>query len=100
VAPAEHPERVRVALGLTTLNRAISRALEPWAATPRTRLRGLNRLIEAGVDVELMLEEGARLLERAVAETNPRKKPARNLAFAAAAMRYTKYTPIAYIKLK
>jgi starch synthase (maltosyl-transferring) len=43
--------------------------------------------IEAGVDVELMLEEGARLLERAVVETNPRKKPARNLTFAAAALR-------------
>jgi starch synthase (maltosyl-transferring) len=48
--------------------------------------------IEAGVDVELMLEEGARLLERAVAETNPRKKPARNLTFAAAALRDTDMT--------
>jgi starch synthase (maltosyl-transferring) len=48
--------------------------------------------IEAGVDVELMLEEGARLLERAIAETGPRKKPARNLAFAAAALRDTDLT--------
>jgi starch synthase (maltosyl-transferring) len=48
--------------------------------------------IEAGVDVELMLEEGARLLERVIAETSPRKKPARNLAFAAAALRDTDMT--------
>jgi starch synthase (maltosyl-transferring) len=48
--------------------------------------------IEAGVDVELMLEEGARLLERVITETQPRKKPARNLAFAAAALRDTDMT--------
>jgi starch synthase (maltosyl-transferring) len=48
--------------------------------------------IDAGVDVELMLEEGARLLERAVLETAPRKKPARNLTFAAAALRDTEMT--------
>jgi starch synthase (maltosyl-transferring) len=48
--------------------------------------------IAAGVDVELMLEEGARLLERAVEETSPRKKPARNLIFAAAALRDTEMT--------
>ncbi len=43
--------------------------------------------IEAGVDVEVMLEEGARLLERAIAETGPRKKPEQNLAMAAAMLR-------------
>ncbi len=48
--------------------------------------------IAAGVDVEVMLEEGARLLERAIAETSPRKKPARNLAFAASALRDTDMT--------
>jgi starch synthase (maltosyl-transferring) len=38
--------------------------------------------IAAGVDVEVMLEEGARLFERVLATTNPRKKPARTFAVA------------------
>jgi starch synthase (maltosyl-transferring) len=45
--------------------------------------------IGAGVDVEMMLEAGARLLERAIAETTPRKKPARNLQLAVDALRNT-----------
>ncbi|GLY16080.1 alpha-1,4-glucan:maltose-1-phosphate maltosyltransferase 2 [Kineosporia sp. NBRC 101677] len=43
--------------------------------------------IGSGVDVELMLEEGARLMERAVKETRQRRKPMLNLTEAAAVMR-------------
>src|SRR5262249_25718454 len=53
---AAHPDRARVALGITTLGPALSRALEPHAASPRARLKGLARLIEAGVPVEVRLE--------------------------------------------
>ena len=53
---AEHPDRVRVAVGITTLGRHLSRLLEPRAAAPGSRLRGLARLIEAGVPVEARLE--------------------------------------------
>ena len=53
---ADHPDRVRVAPALTTLDRRLSRALEPSAASPETRVRGIARLIEAGVAVEVRLE--------------------------------------------
>ncbi|MBT0769707.1 alpha-1,4-glucan--maltose-1-phosphate maltosyltransferase [Kineosporia sp. J2-2] len=43
--------------------------------------------IGSGVDVELMLEEGARLMERAVKETKQRRKPMLNLTEAAAVLR-------------
>jgi starch synthase (maltosyl-transferring) len=45
--------------------------------------------IGSGVDVELMLEEGARLMERAVKETKQRRKPMLNLIEAAAVLRNT-----------
>jgi starch synthase (maltosyl-transferring) len=66
--------------------------VEGWSDPYGTWEHDATIKIEAGVDVELMLEEGARLLERAIAETNPRKKPARNLAFAASILRDTDMT--------
>ena len=53
---AEHPDRTRVAVGVTTLGHHLGRLLEPRAAAPRARLRGLARLVEAGVPVEARLE--------------------------------------------
>ncbi|MBX6315926.1 MAG: radical SAM protein [Isosphaeraceae bacterium] len=53
---AEWPERVRVAVGMMTLDPALGRLLEGRAAPPRARLRGLARLVEAGVRVEVRLE--------------------------------------------
>ncbi len=53
---ATHPERARVAVGLTTRNRALSRATEPLAASPSSRLAGLARLAAAGVRVEARVE--------------------------------------------
>ena len=53
---AEHPERARVAVGITTMGRHLSRLIEPRAADPRARLKGLARLVEAGVPVEVRLE--------------------------------------------
>jgi starch synthase (maltosyl-transferring) len=61
--------------------------VEGWSDPYGTWEHDATIKIAAGVDVELMLEEGARLLERAIIETKPRKKPARNLTFAAAALR-------------
>ncbi len=48
--------------------------------------------IGSGVDVELMLEEGARLMERAVKETKQRRKPMLNLIEASAVLRNTNRT--------
>jgi len=48
--------------------------------------------IGSGVDVELMLEEGARLLERVLKETRQRRKPMLNLAEAAAVLRNSNRT--------
>jgi DNA repair photolyase len=53
---AEHRGRVRVAVGLTTLDRQLSRVLEPRAAVPGVRLRRIARLIAAEVPVEVRLE--------------------------------------------
>ena len=55
-ALAAAPELSQVALGLMSLDRGLVRRLEPWAAPPPKRLRGLARLIEAGVRVEVRLE--------------------------------------------
>ena len=53
---AGHPGQVRVAIGLMTLNREVARALEPGAGSPRGRLRDVDRLVRAGVDVEVRAE--------------------------------------------
>ncbi|XVV15341.1 maltotransferase domain-containing protein [Actinoplanes sp. CA-131856] len=49
--------------------------------------------VEAGVDVELMLEEGARVLERAIAEVPRSKEQCTPLAEAVTALRDTARTP-------
>jgi DNA repair photolyase len=53
---AAAPDLSQVALGLNSLDRGLVRRLEPLAAPPLLRLRGLTRLIEAGVRVEVRLE--------------------------------------------
>jgi len=53
---ASHPGKARVNVGLTTLNRRLSRAIEPSAAPPSSRLAGLARLAAAGVPVEARVE--------------------------------------------
>ncbi len=53
---SEYPEQVRVALGMMSLNKGIVRALEPRAASPRGRIRDLERLTRSGVMVEIRLE--------------------------------------------
>jgi DNA repair photolyase len=53
---ASHRERVKVTVGLTTLDRTLQRVLEPLAAPPRLRLRQIAKLREAGVAVQVALE--------------------------------------------
>jgi DNA repair photolyase len=53
---ADAGDRARVAIGLATLDPHLARRLEPGAASPAVRLRGLGRLVEAGVPVEVRLE--------------------------------------------
>jgi DNA repair photolyase len=53
---AAHRERVKVTVGLTTLDRTLQRALEPLAAPPRLRLRQVRRLRELGIPVQVALE--------------------------------------------
>ena len=51
-----HRDRVRVAIGLMTMEKELARVLEPRAASPESRLRDVRRLAEVGVDVEVRLE--------------------------------------------
>ena len=53
---AEHPEQARVAVALTTMEKPLSRILEPRTASPGRRVRDVARLIAAGLDVEVRLE--------------------------------------------
>lgn len=46
-------QRVKVIVGLTTVNRQLQRALEPLTAPPRLRLRQIARLHELGVRVQV-----------------------------------------------
>jgi DNA repair photolyase len=46
---------VRVAISVTTLDRALARSMEPRAATPPRRLEAIRRLSEAGVPVTAMV---------------------------------------------
>lgn len=50
------PGKVRAAVGMATLGRTLSRALEPMAPSGHHRLRGIERLLEAGVPVEARIE--------------------------------------------
>ncbi len=46
---------VKVALSVTSLDRRLSRAMEPRAATPGLRLKAMHQLSEAGVPVSVMV---------------------------------------------
>jgi len=68
---------VKVALSVTTLDRKLSRAMEPRASTPDKRIETLQRLGDAGVPTSVMVApvipgltdmEMERILERASAE--------------------------------
>jgi len=50
---ARHRQRVRVTLGLLTLDRKLQRILEPLAAPPRMRLRQLAQLRAAGIAAQV-----------------------------------------------
>lgn len=79
----EHRDRVKVAVGLTTLDRTFGRLLEPRAASPGGRVGDLGRLVAAGVEVEVRLEplipglsdtrENLAPLFRALAEVGARR---------------------------
>jgi DNA repair photolyase len=53
---ARHASRVKVITEITTLDRALQRQLEPLAAPPRTRVRQIGRLRDAGINVQIGLE--------------------------------------------
>jgi DNA repair photolyase len=53
---AAQRERVRVTVGLTTLDRSLQRILEPLAAPPRLRLRQIVRLRGLGIAVQVAVE--------------------------------------------
>ncbi|MFZ1814721.1 MAG: PA0069 family radical SAM protein [Rhizobiaceae bacterium] len=46
---------VKVALSITTLDRRLSRAMEPRASTPSLRLKAINDLSQAGIPVSVMV---------------------------------------------
>ncbi|MEZ5773474.1 MAG: PA0069 family radical SAM protein [Hyphomicrobiaceae bacterium] len=45
----------KVAISVTTLDRAVSRSMEPRASTPRRRLEAIARLAEAGIPASVMV---------------------------------------------
>jgi DNA repair photolyase len=53
---AAHADRVRVTVGLTTMERALQRVLEPLVAPPRLRLRQIAELRQLGIAVQVALE--------------------------------------------
>jgi DNA repair photolyase len=53
---ARHAKLVKVIAEITTLDRALQRQLEPLTAPPRTRIRQIGRLREAGINVQVGLE--------------------------------------------
>jgi DNA repair photolyase len=53
---AAHRDQVRITVGVTTLDRALQRLLEPLAAPPRLRLRQIASLIASGVRLQVALE--------------------------------------------
>jgi len=50
---AAHRDKVKVTVGLTTVDRTLQRVLEPMAAPPRLRLRQIARLRDRGVPVHV-----------------------------------------------
>ena len=76
LAPLAERNLVRAAVSITTLDRALARAMEPRAATPERRLETVRRLSEAGVPCSVSVapvipglndHEIEQLLERAAA---------------------------------
>jgi hypothetical protein len=53
---AAHRKRVKVTVGLTTLDRTLQRILEPLTASPRMRLRQIARLRDLGINVQVAVE--------------------------------------------
>jgi DNA repair photolyase len=51
-----HAAHVKATVGFTTCDRRLQRALEPWAAPPRMRLRQIAALRERGIAVQAALE--------------------------------------------
>jgi DNA repair photolyase len=51
-----HRDRVKVTIGITTVNRQLQRVLEPLAAPPRLRLRQIAELRRRGITVNVALE--------------------------------------------
>jgi DNA repair photolyase len=51
-----HRQQVKVTVGLTTIDRALQRTLEPFAASPRLRLRQIRQLRNLGIAVQVALE--------------------------------------------
>ena len=54
LAPMAERNLVRVAISITSLDRRLSRSMEPRAATPEKRLEAVRQLSEAGVPVIVM----------------------------------------------
>lgn len=53
---ALHRQRVKVSVVIMTSDKALSRVLEPRAASPSGRIADIRRLIDAGVEVDARLE--------------------------------------------
>jgi DNA repair photolyase len=53
---AAHAAKVKVTIGLTTVDRPMQRFLEPLAAPPRLRLRQIKELRALGIPVQVALE--------------------------------------------
>ncbi len=55
LAPMARRGLVKVALSVTTLDRALARSMEPRAATPERRLEAIKQLSDAGVPTSVMV---------------------------------------------
>ncbi len=53
---AQHPGKVFAQIGITTMDQALSRQIEPRAAPPRMRIEGIRRLGELGITVRPRLD--------------------------------------------
>jgi len=53
---AEHRERITAQIGLISLNRKITRWLEPYAASPVRRLKNIRRLMRVGVRTTVRID--------------------------------------------
>ena len=54
LAPMAQRDLTRVAISVTSLDRRLSRSMEPRAATPEKRIEAIRRLTDAGVPVTVM----------------------------------------------